>query len=121
MKQNKKIIFFELNEVPFRVFKDSFNYLDYKIKFDQYDFIKTISRDECHLSPWVTWPTVHRGVTFSKHQIGDLGQSCAEVDKKYPPIWSLLQKQGYKVGVFGSLHSSQTKSVLFNKYSFFIY
>ena len=120
MEKNKKIIFFELNEVPFRVFKDSFDYLDYKIKLNQYDFVKTISRDECHLSPWVTWPTVHRGVTFSKHQIGDLGQSCEEVDKKYPPIWSLLQDQGYKVGVFGSLHSSQTQSELYDQYSFFV-
>ena len=116
----KKIIFFELNEVPLRVFKDSFNYLDYKIGLNKYDFIKTLSRDEFHLSPWITWPTVHRGVTYSKHKIGDLGQNCEKADKNYPPVWSILQKKGLNVGVFGSLHSSQTPVKLYSKYSFFI-
>ena len=120
MKKKKKIIFFELNEVPLRIFEDSFDYLNYKIKIQEYDFIRTISRDECHLSPWITWPTIHRGVTFSKHNIGDLGQNCTEIDKKYPPIWSVLLNKGLKVGVFGSLHSSQTPIESYKKYSFYI-
>ncbi len=120
MNKRKKIIFFELNEVPLKVFKESFDYLNYKVKIEEYEFIQTISRDECHLSPWITWPTVHRGATFSKHQIGDLGQNCDDADKKYPPIWSILKNQGLKVGVFGSLHSSHINPDAYKEYSFFV-
>ena len=120
MNKHKKIIFFELNEVPFRVFKESFQHSYYKVKLDQYQFNQTISKDECHLSPWITWPTIHRGVTYKSHQIGDLGQNCTDVDKVYPPIWTVLQKKGLKVGVFGSLHSSQTSSNEYKNYSFYV-
>tara|TARA_Y100000287_G_C14224487_1_gene358154 strand:+ start:509 stop:1882 length:1374 start_codon:yes stop_codon:yes gene_type:complete len=120
MSKNKKIIFFELNEVPESIFVESFNYLNCNVPLNQYDFIKTISCDECHLSPWTTWPTVHRGVTYSKHKIGDLGQDTQNANKKYPPIWSALQQKGLKVGVFGSLHSSQMPYELYENYSFFI-
>jgi len=120
MNKKKKIIFFELNEVPLRIFEDSFNYLNYKTKKQDYEFIPTFSHDECHLSPWTTWATVHRGVTYEKHKIGDLGQNCKDIDKQYPPIWSLLLNQGLRVGVFGSLHSSQTPVETYKKYSFYI-
>ena len=119
-KARKKIIFLELNEVPHRVFVDSFKTLNYRIGFNQLKYIPTISRDETHLSPWTTWPTVHRGVTYSKHLIGDLGQDLTASDKKYPPIWSVLQSKGYEVGVFGSLHSSHMEESKMANFSFFI-
>ena len=58
-----------------------------------------------HLSPWVTWPTVHRGITNEKHFISDFGQDLNEQEKQYPAIWNTLAKNGVKVGLFGSLHT----------------
>ena len=118
--KKKKIIFFELNEVPLRIFEESFKYLSYKSKLSDFNFLPTIVRDNGHLSPWTTWSTVHRGVLFSDHQIGDLGQNITKVNEKYPPIWITLKEKGLSVGVFGSLHSSQLSPNTYSKYSFYI-
>lgn len=58
-----------------------------------------------HISPWNTWPTLHRGVTNDKHFISDFNQDLAEVDKAFPPVWQILAENKVKTGVFGSLHS----------------
>ena len=118
--KKKKIIFFELNEVPLRIFEDSFGYLSYDSKLSDFNYLPTIVRDKGHLSPWTTWSTVHRGVTFSDHQIGDLGQNLTKTNEKYPPIWVTLQEKGLNVGVFGSLHSSQLSPETYSNYSFYI-
>ncbi|MFT5913531.1 MAG: hypothetical protein ACJAWV_000019 [Flammeovirgaceae bacterium] len=103
-----KIIFFELNEVPLRIF-------DYYIKhrpnswlaknFSKLKKYETYSENEGHLSPWNTWPTLHRGVPSSKHFIADFNQNMTLVDKEFPTIWNILAKNKIKTGVFGSLHS----------------
>lgn len=106
MKQ--KIIFFELNEVPFRVI-DAFvgwrprSTLARLLPFcRQYE---TYSEDISGLSPWKTWPSVHRGVNDEQHMIYDLGQDLSEVDREFPPIWKLLARAGIRTGVCGSLHT----------------
>lgn len=105
---NRKIILFELNEVPFRVFDDYClarpdSALAGLAKSSlQYE---TISEDVTHLSPWITWPSLHRGVNDEKHGIKHLGQDLQNVNQIYPPIWKLLQEAGLNVGVGGSLHS----------------
>ena len=103
-----KIIFFELNEVPYKVihhfcklYPES-NLAKVLAKGRKYE---TYSEDQGHLSPWVTWPTVHRGVTNDKHFISDFGQDLNEQEKEYPAIWNMLSKNGVKVGLFGSLHT----------------
>ncbi len=116
----KQIIFLELNEVPqlilnrYSNFSSSFRYL-----INQFNTYKTTSHDEIHLSPWITWSTIHRGVTYNKHLIQNLGQDLSSVNKKYPPIWESLCNAGYKVGVFGSLHSS-TLPTNIDRYSFYV-
>ena len=106
---SRKVILFELNEVPFavidrfirdepasavaRVYQRSRQYL-------------TMAADTRQLDPWVTWPTLHRGVPDERHGILHLGQQLARVDAEYPPIWQILRGAGRSVGVFGSLHSS---------------
>ena len=65
----------------------------------------TVAADEGALSPWITWPTVHRGVPDRVHGLTDLGQSTTEVDGTHPPIWRLLLEGGVTTGVFGSLHT----------------
>ena len=54
-----KIIVLELNEVPHKVINQFFgNKILGKYHSDYY---QTISLDKGHLSPWITWSTVHRG------------------------------------------------------------
>jgi hypothetical protein len=118
----RRIILYELNEVPFRV-------LDWycrrhpgsafaRILPDcaQYE---TRTEDQGHLSPWITWPSLHRGVSGAEHGIQELGQDTAEVDRRCPPLWMLVARQGLKAGVCGSLHSYPLPRDL-SGYSFFI-
>ncbi len=119
---NNKIIFYELNEVPYRI-------LDYYVKkYPQSNFAKYLpfcdqfqseTEEKSSLSPWITWPSVHRGVNDEKHMIVDFGQNLEAVDKEYPPIWRLLSQKGVKVGVFGSLHSAPAPKS-FENYDFYV-
>ena len=104
----KKLILFELNEVPFRIVDEFCRWrpssclarlLPRCSQFESY------AEDRGHLSPWVTWPTVHRGVVDERHEISSFGQDLSEVDREFPPLWDILAKQGVSTGVFGSLHS----------------
>jgi hypothetical protein len=105
----RKIILFELNEVPWGVVDDHAARLpdgalaSMLRRSAQYE---TVAADTGHLSPWRTWPSLHRGVPDERHLIGDLGQDRAAADEAYPPVWQLLHEQGARVGVGGSLHSS---------------
>src|ERR1041384_8147474 len=104
----KKVILFELNEVPLRI-------VQYFIHarpdstlarlFPRAKKFETVTEDAGELSPWITWPSLHRGVPNSKHYIQNFGQPVDEVDREFPPIWKLLADKGISVGVFGSLHT----------------
>ncbi|MFT4804504.1 hypothetical protein [uncultured Nonlabens sp.] len=103
-----KIIFFELNEVPLKILEyyqsmrpNSWIAQNYN-KFKKYE---TFSENAGHLSPWNTWPTVHRGVSNEKHGISELNQDLTAVNKEHPPIWDILSTNDVTTGVFGSLHS----------------
>jgi len=119
---NKKIILFELNEVPYRILDDfcarhpesTFS----KILSNCHQF-ETISEDVGHLSPWITWPSLHRGVRNTVHNIGDFGEDLQNIDKKFPPVWSILSDHNIKVGVFGSLHTNPLPREI-DKYSFYV-
>ncbi len=117
----RNIILFELNEVPYRIIQH----------YCAHDPNSTLSKilpkcrvyqtyaEDAVLSPWVTWPTLHRGVTDAKHGIHNFGQDLTEVGKEFPPLWDLLAQQGFTVGVFGSLHSYPLPKDLSN-YAFFV-
>jgi hypothetical protein len=105
----KSIIFFETNEIPWRVVDDYVKKYPNSILaqlLDRSETFETICEDEIELDPWISWPTLHRGVKDKDHGILHLGQSLDFADKHYPPLWSLLRRAGTKVGVFGSLHSA---------------
>lgn len=118
----RKIILFELNEVPFSV-------IDYYVKkFPSSKLAKTLpqmwqyettTEDKGHLSPWITWPTLHRGVTSELHEIKDFGEDFAAVDKKYPPVWKILTANGIKSGVFASMHTFPMPKN-YEDYAFFV-
>lgn len=108
LAMQKKIILFELNEVPVRI-------LDYYCAARPQSWLaksmnkrvnyETFMPNRGHLSPWNTWPSFHRGVSNEKHFLSDFNQDLSEVDKEFPPIWKKLADNGVSVGVFGSLHS----------------
>lgn len=117
-----KTILYEMNEVPKRLFdfyaasKPNSSFGKLRSRANLYT---TTTADIGHLSPWITWPTLHRGVSNISHEICDLGQNLSWQNKEMPPIWSLLADKGVSVGVFGSLQSYPLVSDLSN-YKFYV-
>lgn len=113
-------IVFELNEVPWQVM-DWFCERNPRSSFAKIRragrHYEAVAEDRGHLHPWVTWPSLHRGVNDEEHGIGHLGQDLNEVNRAYPPVWELLRQQGRRIGVGGSLHSypppQETRDVSF--------
>lgn len=120
--QGKKLIFYELNEVPLRIF-DHFAKLMPNSALGKLARharrYETYAEDSGHLSPWVTWPTLHRGVTNLSHEISHFGQDLGPANKEFPPIWSLLARAGVRTGMFGSLQSYPLPDDLDN-YAFYV-
>jgi hypothetical protein len=79
----------------------------------------SMTADRGHLSPWTTWPTLHRGVNDEQHMIASFGQDRGVADQRFPPIWSLLHDAGVSVGVCGTLHSYPTPDDL-DAYAFYL-
>jgi hypothetical protein len=113
------LILYELNEVPWRVFDwyvahqpgSAFT----KLARSATTFT-TVTQDEGELHPWTTWPSLHRGVYNTKHNVRFINQDLAGADQ-YPPVWEVVKNSGKSVGVFGSL---QSYSGLQPDYSFYI-
>jgi hypothetical protein len=103
----RKVLLFELNEVPLRIV-DEFcakhpdsvlaSLLPACWQFETWT-------EDGNLSPWTTWPTLHRGVHDREHTIHHFGQDLREIDRAFPPLWQILSRQGVRTGVCGSLHS----------------
>ena len=117
-----KMIFFELNEVPYRIIHHFCRLYPESALAKVYNHgrkYETYSEDQGHLSPWVTWPTVHRGVTNEKHFISDFGQDLNDQEREFPAVWNILADKGVSVGVFGSLHTYPMPNA-FDKFSFYV-
>lgn len=101
----KPILLLEVNEVPWRIIEhfSSTNYPSMDRFFANSLTLTNVAIDSGELSPWVTWPTFHRGLTKEEHCIEFLGQDPATF--KGTPIWEEFRQRGYSVGVFGSLQS----------------
>ena len=103
----KKIICYELNEVPWKV-------VDFYIKNRRNSSLEKLlkksekftshTKDKGELHPWSTWPTMHRGVCNTSHDINFLNQDIS-IGKNFPPIWDILINSNKTVGIFGSLQS----------------
>lgn len=104
----RRVIVYELNEVPLRIVDAFMGWQPNSFlarRAADFQVWETSCEDEGPLSPWVTWPTLQRGVTDTRHGIRHFGQDLHEIDRRYPPIWSLLCAHGVSTGVFGSLHT----------------
>jgi hypothetical protein len=122
MTGNRRFVLFELNEVPLRVvrhFADRHPHSAFAKILAKGRRWDTVTPDQGHLSPWITWPTLHRGVSSAKHHIVALGQDVGEVNAHFPPIWTLLAEASRRVGMFGSLHSYPPPADL-SHYDFYV-
>ncbi len=118
----RKIILFELNEVPFGVvdyFCSQFPESALARTLPKCTQVETVTHDEGELSPWITWPTLHRGVSNHQHKIKDFGEDLGRVDGQFPPVWQILAEAGLKPGVFASMHTFPMPGN-YQDYSFFV-
>lgn len=116
------VIVYELNEVPKRLFdfySEAFPSSAFAILRHQSALFKTLTADMGSLSPWITWPTMHRGVSNIDHEISEIGQNLEAVNKEFPNVYEILAKGGIQVGVFGSLQSYPLPDELEN-YCFYV-
>lgn len=119
---SSKIILFELNEVPMRIVNEFCSWRPNsalarnRAKFHEYE---AYTENIGHLSPWGTWPSLHRGVNNDKHLIRDFGQDLRDVDQEFPPLWEVLARNGVRSGICGTLHTYPLPEDL-TGYDFFI-
>ena len=118
----RSIVVFELNEVPWEILDD------YVTARPTSTLARVLARSRCytsmaadrgHLSPWTTWPTLHRGVNDEQHMIASFGQDRSRADRRFPPVWSLLHDAGVSVGVCGTLHTYPAPDDL-DSYAFYL-
>ena len=104
----KKLIIYELNELPKRLLYD---YIKLRPNstlasiLQEGSFKETITSEYGELHPWSTWPTFYRGVDNSKHGIRFINQDKNIADNNYPSVWGILSRKNISIGIFGSLQS----------------
>lgn len=55
------------------------------------------------LEPWIQWPTIYTGKTYSEHRLFRLGDV---VYNDQPQIWDYLEQRGLKVGAISPMNAS---------------
>lgn len=100
------ILLLEVNEIPWRVLdrygqRPAFPHL--RAFIEESDHYTTMAVDTGELSPWVTWPTLHRGMNNEGHGIRNLGQDPATY--RGVPVWQEIRRRGGTIGVCGSMQS----------------
>lgn len=100
------ILLLEINEVPWRII-DRYSAVNFfphvRQFFERAHQFTTVTVDTGELSPWVTWPTLHRGINNEAHGIKNLGQDPATYRGK--SIWQEIREDGGNIGICGSLQS----------------
>jgi hypothetical protein len=102
----KPILLLEMNEIPWRVidlYRGDDRFPHIRRFFPESRTYTTVAVDSGELSPWVTWPTIHRGLPNEAHGVYNLGQDPATF--KGTPLWKEYRQQGLSIGVCGSLQS----------------
>jgi len=102
----RPLLLLEINEVPWRLvdrFKADSRYPALGRFFRESRTLTNVAVDTGELSPWITWPTFHRGMPKEEHGIRYLGQDPASF--LGTPIWEEYRNRGYSIGVLGSMQS----------------
>ncbi len=100
------ILLLEINEIPWRLldrYVDRPEFGNLNCFFRRSDHYTTLAVDTGELSPWVTWPTFHRGMNNEQHGIKNLGQDPSTFKGK--PIWQEIRERGGSIGICGSMQS----------------
>ena len=101
------VIVYELNEVPIRLFEfyaDAFKHSAFAELRKMGNCFETKAPDMGHLSPWVTWPTLHRGISNFDHKISDLGQDLTLINREAQAFGIFFQRQVYRCWPFTIQH-----------------
>lgn len=102
----RPVLLLEINEVPWRVIDRALDVGRFPALTRFFRAARTWttqSHDTGELSPWVTWPSLHRGLTNEEHGVRNLGQDVSTFAGI--PIWEEVRRRGHDVGVFGSMQS----------------
>jgi hypothetical protein len=100
------VLLLEINEVPWRLLDSYLGRSEFPHVtrfFANSSHYVTLAVDTGELSPWVTWPTLHRGMNNEQHGIRNLGQDPATFRGK--PIWQEIRERGGSIGICGSMQS----------------
>ena len=100
------LLMLEINEVPWRLIERYRHFPDFSNInrfFAEAVCYSTMAVDSGELSPWVTWPTLHRGMNNENHGIRNLGQDPLTFAGS--PIWRDFLDRGESVGVLGAMQS----------------
>ena len=105
-REPRKIILYELNEVPWEVvdlYVSERPQSNLGALLDAGLSLTTLNDDPVPLQPWRTWPTFHTSTYTDEHNSFDLGQDPSTF--KGDPIWDVAESAGLSVGLFGPLQS----------------
>lgn len=101
-----QILQLEMNEIPWRFLNS------YRGRPDFPHIEKFFQNSKCYtslvvdggeMSPWVVWPTFHRGMNEKGHHIHSIGQDPSTFGGV--PIWEEVRRAGKNIGIFGPLQS----------------
>jgi len=100
------ILLLEINEIPWRLLdryagRPELRHLHRFLEGSHQFTSRAVDSGE--LSPWVTWPTIHRGMNNERHGIKNLGQDPASFRGK--AIWEEIREAGGSIGICGSMQS----------------
>lgn len=102
----RPLLLLELNEIPWRMIDRFHGQPEYPALtrfFSTARNLTNVAVDSGELSPWITWPTFHRGMPKEAHGIMHLGQDPTTF--RGTPIWQEYRERDYSIGIFGSLQS----------------
>lgn len=104
----RKIIVFEINEVPNRVID---SYINDNPSSHWASVTKRAARfiaatpDKIQLHPKLSWQTFHRGVPDHEHGYVEYNQTETNSEQNHPPVWELVKNAGKKIGCGASIGS----------------
>jgi hypothetical protein len=105
MKNNKKLIFIQLNEINFSILKKYSSKFQFKffttLFFDK--LIKTHSeKDYDLLEPWIQWVSIHTGTSALEHGVFRLGDIK---NFSHEQIFEKIEKKGKVVGAISPMNT----------------
>lgn len=107
----QKLLVFEINEVPLRIFRHfqklrPGSHLDRLLGASQVIETMALDVEEDFLYPSQSWASLNTGAPYDKHQIHWYNDPKP---RDYPLYWKSIASAGFSVGAVNTLHSSPAK------------